>query len=55
MLRSVVKLPDIDGVLLRSKSYSFCLDMEDIAELLAEIELRQEAWDGICVRRTIAI
>ncbi len=55
LLRSLISIPEVDGVLFKSKAQSFGLSKQDISAMLAGIELREEAWDAICTRRTILL
>lgn len=36
-------IEDVDGIAFRSVSQSFCLEKQDIIDLLAEVEIKEEA------------
>lgn len=53
LLRSLVLIRDIDGVMFQSASQSFCLNKQDLIDLLAESKPTEEAWDAICTCRSL--
>lgn len=52
LLRSLVLIPDIDGVLFKSATHSCCVAKRDMINILAEVETKEKAWEAICSRRS---